>query len=44
MGATHVEKSTLEDGKLNAVEQKVQPSPEQGAVCSIIDPDCEACQ
>ena len=44
MGATHVEKSTLEEGKLNAVEQKVQPSPEQGAVCSIIDPDCEACQ
>jgi len=42
MGATHVEKSTMEkvDGNLNAV-----PSG-QGAkgACLITDPDCEACQ
>lgn len=42
MGATHVEKSTGKAGKLNAV-----PSADQAAapkVCSILDPDCEACQ
>ena len=44
MGATHVEKSTLEDGKLNAVGQQLPPATEQSQVCSIIDPDCEACQ
>ena len=44
MGATHVEKSTLEDGKLNAVGQEIPSSSEQGQVCSILDPDCEACQ
>ena len=42
MGATHVEKSTLADGKLNAV-QNPNVSEEQNA-CSITDPDCEACQ
>ena len=42
MGATHVEKSTLADGKLNAV-QNSNTSGEQD-VCSITDPDCEACQ
>ena len=42
MGATHVEKSTLADGKLNAV-QNSNTSGEQN-VCSITDPDCEACQ
>ncbi len=42
MGATHVEKSTLADGKLNAV-QNSNISEEQNA-CSITDPDCEACQ
>jgi len=46
--ATHVEKSTLKgtDGKLNAVSASVPaaaPSPAP-AVCSIDDPDCEACQ
>ncbi|WP_238177566.1 ribonucleoside-diphosphate reductase subunit alpha [Kribbella sp. VKM Ac-2566] len=42
--ATHVEKSTLKgtDGRLNAVPVSV-PEP-TGAVCSIDDPDCEACQ
>ncbi|GAA3134330.1 ribonucleoside-diphosphate reductase alpha chain [Kribbella aluminosa] len=53
--ATHVEKSTLKgtDGRLNAVAITVPappmpadlPLPEPtGAVCSIDDPDCEACQ
>ncbi|MFF0342147.1 ribonucleoside-diphosphate reductase subunit alpha [Kribbella sp. NPDC004875] len=42
--ATHVEKSTLQgtDGRLNAVPVTV-PEP-TGAVCSLDDPDCEACQ
>ncbi|TCC22225.1 ribonucleoside-diphosphate reductase subunit alpha [Kribbella speibonae] len=42
--ATHVEKSTLKgtDGRLNAVPVAV--SEPTGAVCSIDDPDCEACQ
>jgi ribonucleoside-diphosphate reductase alpha chain len=42
--ATHVEKSTLQgtDGRLNAVPVAIaEPT---GAVCSIDDPDCEACQ
>jgi len=38
MGATHVEKSTLHDNKLNAVQQEELPT------CAIDDPDCEACQ
>jgi len=45
MGATHVEKSTLQDGKLNAVHQAGPPAAaEAPKVCSILDPDCEACQ
>ena len=40
MGATHVEKSTMADGKLNAVDNEK----EANNVCSILDPDCEACQ
>jgi ribonucleoside-diphosphate reductase alpha chain len=48
MGATHVEKSTLADGKLNAVAGMVKPFPtkaeEAPLACSISDPDCEACQ
>ncbi|MFK4089085.1 ribonucleoside-diphosphate reductase subunit alpha [Kribbella sp. NPDC020789] len=43
---THVEKSTLQgtDGRLNAVAATV-PLPEPtGAICSLEDPDCEACQ
>jgi ribonucleoside-diphosphate reductase alpha chain len=43
LGATHVEKSTLADGKLNAVAGNMSTSG-QPAVCSILDPDCEACQ
>ncbi len=45
MGATHVEKSTLADGKLNAVQNNTsREEPEAPKVCSITDPDCEACQ
>jgi len=42
LGATHVEKSTLADGKLNAVQGSITDT--EPAVCSILDPDCEACQ
>ncbi|KTD16487.1 ribonucleoside-diphosphate reductase subunit alpha [Legionella jordanis] len=38
MGATNAEKSTIADGALNAVKI------EEPKVCSILDPDCEACQ
>ena len=45
MGATHVEKSTLSsDGKLNAVQQPITMAAEMPKVCSILDPECEACQ
>jgi ribonucleoside-diphosphate reductase alpha chain len=50
MGATHVEKSTLKDGKLNAVQQTASVTgaasaePQAPKVCLITDPDCEACQ
>jgi ribonucleoside-diphosphate reductase alpha chain len=37
LGATNAEKSTISDGALNAVD--ITPK-----VCSIDDPDCEACQ
>ena len=40
MGATNAEKSTISDGALNAV--KLEES--QPKVCSILDPECEACQ
>jgi len=43
LGATHVEKSTLADGKLNAVKDNNEADVE-ATVCSILDPDCEACQ
>lgn len=39
LGATNVEKSTLSKGTLNAVKLMDVPK-----VCSIDDPDCEACQ
>jgi ribonucleoside-diphosphate reductase alpha chain len=49
MGATHVEKSTMDSGrasKLNAVKNTAQESAGSAApkACSILDPDCEACQ
>jgi len=45
LGATHVEKSTMSDGrasKLNAVPTNGAGKQEQA--CAIDDPDCEACQ
>ena len=39
MGATNAEKSTVNDGALNAVISQSTPQ-----MCSITDPDCEACQ
>lgn len=43
LGATTAEKSTLHTGQLNAVKQS--PTIEAGPkMCSIDDPDCEACQ
>jgi ribonucleoside-diphosphate reductase alpha chain len=45
MGATHVEKSTMSSdraNRLNAVQNDV--AEESAQVCSILDPDCEACQ
>lgn len=39
LGASNAEKSTVTDGVLNAVKIDEQPQ-----VCSILDPDCEACQ
>jgi ribonucleoside-diphosphate reductase alpha chain len=44
MGATHVEKSTLADGKLNKVQ--IDPIEElaPAKVCSIDNPECESCQ
>ncbi|TAN47598.1 MAG: ribonucleoside-diphosphate reductase subunit alpha [Methylococcaceae bacterium] len=46
MGATHVEKSTLADGKLNAVKigGPIAEELEPVKMCSILEPDCEACQ
>ena len=38
LGASNAEKSTVTDGTLNAVKL------DGPLVCSIIDPDCEACQ
>lgn len=38
LGASNAEKSTITDGALNAVKI------EEPKVCSILDPDCEACQ
>ncbi|MDW3096186.1 MAG: ribonucleoside-diphosphate reductase subunit alpha [Gammaproteobacteria bacterium] len=50
MGATHVEKSTMEnhqEGKLNAVQQSETTQANGSSApsaCSLLDPDCEACQ
>lgn len=40
LGASNAEKSTVTDGALNAVKIMT----EESKVCSILDPDCEACQ
>ncbi len=46
LGATHVEKSTMADAsranRLNAVGNATATA--EAKVCSILDPDCEACQ
>lgn len=39
LGASNAEKSTITDGSLNAVKLVEEPK-----ACSILDPDCEACQ
>lgn len=47
MGATHVEKSTMDSSranKLNAVQTTVTAAAAAPKACSILDPDCEACQ
>ncbi|MGR9053059.1 MAG: ribonucleoside-diphosphate reductase subunit alpha [Gammaproteobacteria bacterium] len=44
VGATHVEKSTLADGRLNAVKTAPAQPHEEPKLCSILDPECEACQ
>lgn len=40
MGASNAEKSTVTDSALNAVKIMT----EAPKACSILDPDCEACQ
>lgn len=40
LGASNAEKSTVTDGALNAVKIIL----DEPKVCSILDPDCEACQ
>ena len=44
LGATHVEKSTLADGKLNAVQNAPTEFSAAQPMCLINDPGCEACQ
>ncbi len=51
LGATHTEKTTITDTRLNKVgvgssgtEAKPAAAPDAPKVCSILDPDCEACQ
>lgn len=43
LGATNAEKSTISDGALNAVKLDTNEEISVKA-CSILDPDCEACQ
>ena len=47
--ATTTEKSTIDTGELNAVSASAQPETTQPATtapsaCSVLDPDCDACQ
>jgi ribonucleoside-diphosphate reductase alpha chain len=50
LGATHTEKTTINDDRLNKVKgqgSSMTAAPAAAAepkVCSILDPDCEACQ
>ena len=44
-GATTTEKSTIATGELNAVSASQEPTAgEAPDACSVLDPDCEACQ
>lgn len=44
-GATHTEKTTITDSRLNAVQvQEFKPEQLEPKVCSILDPTCESCQ
>ena len=44
MGATHVEKSTLSGGRENTLAAVNRDQDEEPKLCSIDNPDCEACQ
>ena len=53
MGATHVEKATVQGGELNSVPTEIPAEAQyrlsnggkdSPSVCSIYDPECEACQ
>jgi ribonucleoside-diphosphate reductase alpha chain len=44
LGATSAEKSTVRAGQLNAVPANGGLSEGQPKMCSILDPECEACQ
>ena len=49
LGATNAEKSTISDGALNAVKiEDINANPDRNEAtpkaCSILDPECEACQ
>ena len=52
LAATHVEKATINSGRLNSVPTKSVKNQGSGSnvepadikACSIYDPDCEACQ
>jgi ribonucleoside-diphosphate reductase alpha chain len=42
IAATHLEKSTVSQGKLNAVQSG--EGGDEPTLCSVLDPSCEACQ
>ncbi len=44
LGATAAERSTIQDGRLNAVQNEPASSDSGSSVCNIDDGECEACQ
>ncbi|HEY7841878.1 MAG TPA: hypothetical protein VIC61_09945, partial [Gammaproteobacteria bacterium] len=44
LGATHVEKSTLADGRQNRLNAVTTAAEAEPKACLITDPNCEACQ
>ncbi len=44
MGATHVEKSTMSTDRANRLNAVSNTTGNEPKACSILDPDCEACQ